>query len=61
MNLQAIAQQRKQKKKKTKKTTYGMVENSCKRCNQQGLILQNTQTTHTTQQQHEVPIVAQWK
>ena len=30
---------------KTKKTTFGMVENSCKRWNQQGLNLQNIQTT----------------
>ena len=35
--------------KKSKKTTYGMGENGCKLCNQQGINLQNIQTTHTTQ------------
>ena len=36
---------------KKKKTTYRMGENSFKWCNWQGLNLQNTQTTYTTQQQ----------
>ena len=35
--------------KQNKKTTYGMGENICKRCNQQGLNFQNIQTAHTTQ------------
>ena len=35
----------------TERTTYGMGENSFKRCNQQGLNLQNIQKTHTPQQQ----------
>ena len=35
----------------TKKTTCRMGENSFKRCNQQGLDLQNIETTHTIQQQ----------
>ena len=33
---------------KKKKTTYKTGENSAKWCNQQGLNLQNTQTTHIT-------------
>ena len=37
--------------KQNKKTTYGMGENICKRCNQQGLNFQNIQTAPTTQQQ----------
>ena len=37
--------------KKKKKTTCRMGENSCKQCNQQGLNLQNIQTTHVTQWQ----------
>ena len=45
-----FAQQRKQLKK-PEKTTYRMGENTCKRCNPQGLNIQNIQTTHTTQQQ----------
>ena len=32
-------------------TTYGIGENSCRRCSHQGLNLQNIQTTHITQQQ----------
>ena len=32
-----------------KKRTYGMGENICKQCNQQGLNFQNIQTAHTTQ------------
>ena len=40
--------------KQNEKTTYGMGENSCKLCNKQGLILQNIQTTHTTQQQQKI-------
>ena len=34
-----------------KKATYGMGEDICKRCNQQGIIIQNIQTAHTTQYQ----------
>ena len=37
--------------KENKKTTYRMGENSFKRCNGQGLNLQNIQITYTTQQQ----------
>ena len=33
------------------KTTYGMGENICKQCDQQGPNFQNIQTAHTTQQQ----------
>ena len=32
-------------KKKPEKTTYRVGENSCKQCNQEGLNLQNIQTT----------------
>ena len=39
------------KKKKHRKTTYGVGENSCKWCNQQGFKPQNIQKTHITQQQ----------
>ena len=34
-----------------KKTTYGLGENICKWCNQQGLHFQNVQTAHATQYQ----------
>ena len=34
-----------------KKTTYGMGENVCKSCDQQGVNIQNIQTAHTTQYQ----------
>ena len=37
--------------KQNEKTTYRMVENICKWCDQQGLNFQNIQTAHTTQQQ----------
>ena len=37
--------------KQNEKTTYGMGENICKRCNQQRLNYQNMQTAHTTQHQ----------
>ena len=37
--------------KNTKKRTYGMEENSYKWYNQQGINLQNIQTTHTPKQQ----------
>ena len=36
------------KQQQQQKTSYGMGENSCKQCNQQGLNLQNIKTTHTT-------------
>ena len=46
---------RKEKKGKGRKgkerKTYRIGENTCKKCNRQGLNLQNIQTTHTTQQQ----------
>ena len=32
-----------------KKTTYGMRENICKQCNQQGINFQNIQTAHSIQ------------
>ena len=35
--------------KQNEKTTYGLGENICKRCNQQGLNFQTIQTAHTTQ------------
>ena len=35
--------------KQSKKTIYGLEENICKRCNQQTLYFQNTQTAHTAQ------------
>ena len=38
---------------KKEKTTYRMGENSCKWGNQQGLNLQNIQTTQTAQQQQQ--------
>ena len=41
----------KKQKPKNKLTTYVMGENNFKRCNQQGLNLQNTQTTQTIKQQ----------
>ena len=41
----------KENHKKNPQTIYGMGENNFKCCTQQGLSLQNTQTTHTTQQQ----------
>ena len=37
--------------KQNEKATYRMGENICKRCDWQGLNLQNIQTTHTTQYQ----------
>ena len=37
--------------KKNEKTTYGMGENICKRCNRQGFNFQNMQTAHTIQQE----------
>ena len=39
--------------KQNEKTTYGIGENICRWCNQQGLNFQNTQTAHTTQQQQK--------
>ena len=33
------------------KTTYGMGENICKQCDQQGVNVQNIQTAHATQYQ----------
>ena len=42
--------------KQNEKTTYRLGENICKRCEQQGLNLQNIQTAHTTQQQKNNPI-----
>ena len=42
-------------KKKMEKTTYGMRENSHKRCNRQGLNFQNIPTTQTTQETHKNP------
>ena len=45
----------KENHKKDKKTTCGMGENSFKQCNQQGLNLQNTRKTYTTQQQKNKP------
>ena len=35
--------------KQNKTTTYGLGENTCKWCSQQGLNLQNIQTAHITQ------------
>ena len=35
--------------KQDEKTTYGMGENICKGCDQQGINFQNIQTAHTTQ------------
>ena len=35
--------------KQNEKTTYGMGENICKQCDQQGLNFQDVQTAHTTQ------------
>ena len=43
------AKERKEGRKEEKRT-YGMGENICKRCDRQGLDLQNIQTPHTTQQ-----------
>ena len=40
--------------KKSKRTTYGMGENICKWCNQQGLSCQDIQTTYTRQQQQKL-------
>ena len=37
--------------KQNEKTTYGLGKNIFKRCNQQGVNIQNTQTAHTTQYQ----------
>ena len=39
--------------KQYKKTTYGMGDNICKWCYQQGLNFQNIQTAHTTQQKKQ--------
>ena len=39
--------------KQNEKTTYGMRENVCKKCDQQGLNFQNMQTSHTTQQKQQ--------
>ena len=38
-------------RKQNEKTTYGMGENICKQCDQQGLNFQNIQTAHTAQYQ----------
>ena len=35
--------------KQAEKTTYGLGENICKWCNEQGLNFQNLQTAHTAQ------------
>ena len=35
--------------KQNEKTNYGQGENTCKRCNQQGLNFQNIQSAHITQ------------
>ena len=35
--------------KQDEKTTYGLGENICKWCNEQGLNFQNLQTAHTAQ------------
>ena len=48
-----IAKETTKKKRKKEKTIYGMGEHSCKRCKQQGLNLQNIQTTHKIQQQNK--------
>ena len=37
--------------KQNKKTTYGLAENICKPCDQQGLNFQNILTSHTAQYQ----------
>ena len=37
--------------KQNKKPTYGLGENICKRCHQQGINFQNIQTAHTAQYQ----------
>ena len=39
--------------KQNTKTTFGMRENICKWCDQQGLNIQSTQTAHKTQQQKQ--------
>ena len=36
--------------KQSKKTTYGLGENNCKECKQQGLNLQNIQTAYLAQE-----------
>ena len=41
--------------KNPKKITYRMRENGCRQSNQQGLKLQNIQTTHSNQQQNTKP------
>ena len=40
---------RKGNHKQNEKTTYGLGENICKQCNQQGINFQNIQTAYTTQ------------
>ena len=42
--------------KENKKTTYGMGDSICQRCDRQGLNFQNIQTAHDTQQQTNNPI-----
>ena len=42
--------------KQNEKSTYGLGENICEQCNQQGLNFQNIQTAHTAQYQPNNPI-----
>ena len=46
--------------KQYKKTTYGMGDNICKWCYQQGLNFQNIQTAHTTQQKKANNPIEKW-
>ena len=46
--------------KQNEKTTYGLGENICKRCNWQRLNFQNIQTAHTTQQQQQNHPIKKW-
>ena len=38
------------------KTTYGLGENICKQCYQQGINFQNIQTVHTAEYQRNSPV-----
>ena len=46
--------------KQNKKTTNRLDENICKRCNQQGINLQNITTAHITQQQRNKHPIKKW-
>ena len=43
----------KENHKENEKTTYGLGENICKLCNQEGLNFQNVHTSHTTQYKYK--------